>query len=351
MAMKIIIYGATGHTGRFVVRELVKCGRRPVLAGRNEGKLAELKREYPDLDVRVADLGDADGLSEALDGGRLLINCAGPFAETAPALIDAALRAKVDYVDVAAEVEANLDTFAHYLDRAREAGIRIVPAVAFFGGLADFLATAITEDWPKIDELTVAYGLDSWKPTDGTLAAGRTSRHRRNGRRIVFDNGQHHYRDGTAPTSEWSFPAPFGSQPVVGQFTAADTVLIPRHLRLGTYHGYMSTTALKDLADPNAAPPEPVDESGRSGQQFMVDVIARCGGKVRRATASGQDIYAITAPIIAAAVDQWEEASHVAPGVYAPADIFDATQLLNSLSPRHLTLEFITNGDSHADAA
>ncbi|GAB3846387.1 hypothetical protein GCM10029963_26050 [Micromonospora andamanensis] len=43
-----------------------------------------------------------------------MINCAGPFASTAAALVAAALRAGIPYVDVAAEIEANLDTFRHF---------------------------------------------------------------------------------------------------------------------------------------------------------------------------------------------------------------------------------------------
>jgi hypothetical protein len=38
-------------------------------------------------------------------------------------VIEAALRARIPYLDVAAEIEANLDTFQHYAERARGAGI------------------------------------------------------------------------------------------------------------------------------------------------------------------------------------------------------------------------------------
>ncbi|CAM5612474.1 hypothetical protein SMICM304S_01099 [Streptomyces microflavus] len=37
-------------------------------------------------------------------------------------MIEAALRAKIPYLDVAAEIEANRDTFAHFVGRARDAG-------------------------------------------------------------------------------------------------------------------------------------------------------------------------------------------------------------------------------------
>nr|BFE72403.1 hypothetical protein GCM10020092_057040 [Actinoplanes digitatis] len=123
-----------------------------------------------------------------------MINCAGPFATTAAPVIEAALRAGIPYVDVAAEIEANADTFAHFAGRARDAGALIVPAMAFFGGLGDLLATAALGDLTAADEAHVAYGLSGWHPTAGTRAAGAVSRRRRGGDRVVFTGGRLRYR-------------------------------------------------------------------------------------------------------------------------------------------------------------
>ena len=61
-----------------------------------------------------------------------------PASVEHPALvIEAALRAGIPYVDVAAEIEANVDTFTNFADRVRAAGIVLVPAMAFYGGLGD----------------------------------------------------------------------------------------------------------------------------------------------------------------------------------------------------------------------
>jgi len=48
-------------------------------------------------------------------------------------VIEAALRARIPYLDVAAEIEANIDTFELFADRAREGGIVVVHAMAFYG--------------------------------------------------------------------------------------------------------------------------------------------------------------------------------------------------------------------------
>ncbi|MFD8088102.1 saccharopine dehydrogenase NADP-binding domain-containing protein, partial [Kitasatospora sp. NPDC059722] len=163
----VTVYGAYGHTGRFVVAHLRERGFAPVLSGRDAAKLHALA-EGTGLDVRPASVDDPAALDAALAGAAAVINCAGPFASTTAPVIEAALRAGIPYVDVAAELEANLDTFADFADRARTAGATVLPAMAFYGGLGDLLATAAMADWTDADEAHVAYALSSWHPTAGT---------------------------------------------------------------------------------------------------------------------------------------------------------------------------------------
>lgn len=335
----VAVFGAYGHTGRFVVSELVRRGWRPILSGRDASKLNALGAAYPRLDIRPASVDDPDSLDRALAGAAAVINCAGPFASTSAPVIEAALRARIPYLDVAAELEANLDTFEHYAERARDAGIVIVPGMAFFGGLGDLLATAAMGDWTAADEICIAYGLSSWKPTPGTRAAGQVSRQRRDGRRLVFAKGQMAFRTDAAPIGEWQFPAPLGTQPVVGEFTMADTVTIARHLKTPEIRSYMTAVAVKDLFEPDLSPPVAVDESGRSAQTFLVDVVVRSGGNERRVSASGQDIYAISAPLVVEAASRVVSGLVNGAGVFTAGEAFDARDFLESLRGEHLALE------------
>ena len=335
----VAVFGAYGHTGRFVVSELLRRGWRPIISGRDASKLNALGAAYPGLDIRPASVDDPDSLDRALAGAAAVINCAGPFASTSAPVIEAALRARIPYLDVAAELEANLDTFKHYAERAREAGVVIVPGMAFFGGLGDLLATAAMGDWTAADEICIAYGLSSWKPTLGTRAAGQVSRQRREGRRLVFTKGQMVFRTDAAPVGEWQFPAPLGKQPVIGEFTMADTVTIARHLKTPEIRSYMTAVAVKDLLEPDASPPVAVDENGRSAQTFLVDVVVRSGGNERRASASGQDIYAISAPLVVEAVRRVVNGLVHGAGVFTAGEAFDAPDFLGSLRRQeHLAL-------------
>jgi saccharopine dehydrogenase-like NADP-dependent oxidoreductase len=235
----VLVYGAYGHTGRFVAAELRERGFEPVLSGRDAARLPA---------GRPASVDDPASLDRALDGVAAVLNCAGPFAATATPVIEAAVRAGVPYVDVAAEIEATLDTFARFADTDTV----VVPAMAFFGGLGDLLATTAMGDWAAADEVHVAYGLSSWHPTPGTRAAGRVSQERRGGRRLRYTAGGLAHHDDELPALRWPFPPPLGERTVLSGFTMADVVTIPRHLDVREVTTYMTTDAAKDLSGAKA---------------------------------------------------------------------------------------------------
>lgn len=180
----ITVFGAYGHTGRFVVSELRRRGLVPVLAGRDAAKLSAASETQPGVETRVALIDDPVTLDRALSGAAAVINCAGPFIDTAAPLVEAALRAGIPYLDVAAEQSSVLALFDRYAGAARDAGVAVIPAMAFYGGLGDLLATAAMGDWTSADEISVAVALDSWKPTRGTRLTGE----RNHGPRFIFSN-------------------------------------------------------------------------------------------------------------------------------------------------------------------
>ncbi|GHF53963.1 hypothetical protein FHX82_007187 [Amycolatopsis bartoniae] len=329
---QVAVFGAYGHTGRFVVAELRERGHVPLLLGRDGDKLRTMAG--PELEARQASSDDPASLDRALDGAAAVINCAGPFATTGAPLIEAALRAGIPYVDVAAEIEANVDTFTHFAERA--AGGMVVPAMAFFGGLGDLLVTTAMADRTAADEVHIAYGLDSWHPTAGTLAAGVVSGQRRGGRRVRYTGGRLQYHDDALPRSEWRFPAPLGPQNVLGEFTMADVVTVPSHLAVPEVRTYMTVQGAADLSAGSA--PVAVDERGRSAQTFVVDVLVRTGGAERRVSARGQDIYAVSAPLAVEAVERVLTGRTRTTGVASAGAMFDAPDFLRALSP-HLSVD------------
>ena len=330
----VAVFGAYGHTGRFVVSELRKRGFAPILSGRDPDKLAAFAATHPELDVRLASIDDPASLDRAIAGAVAVVNCAGPFLDTATPVIQAALRARIHYFDMAAEQGAAIAAFENFSELAREAGVAIVPAIAFYGGLGDLLATAAMGDWNEADEILIAVALDSWLPTLGTRLTGQ----RNTARRVVFSENKLQPLADPPPKRSWDFPPPFGTQDVVG-LPLTEIITVSRHLKSPEIHSFMNLAPLTDLRDPNTPAPTPADESGRSAQTFMTDAIVRKGGQARRATAYGRDIYAVTAPLVVEAVVRVLGMPGKVSGAVSAGEIFDARDFLGSLDPEHLTLE------------
>ncbi len=109
----------------------------------------------------MASIDDPASLDRAISGAAAVINCAGPFLDTATPVIEAALRAHIHYLDVTAEQPVAFAAFEQFADAAQDAGVVIVPALGFYGGLGDLLATAAMADWVAADEICIAVALDS----------------------------------------------------------------------------------------------------------------------------------------------------------------------------------------------
>ena len=325
---RVAVFGASGHTGRFVVSELRRRGLTPILSGRDAAKLNAVAEAHPGSEARVASVDNPASLDSAISGAAAVINCAGPFIDTAAPLIEAAIRGRIHYLDVTAEQPAALAAFERFAGAARYEGVVIAPAMAFYGGLGDLLATAAMGDWPDADEICVAVALDSWKPTRGTRLTGK----RNTGRRFVFSNGKLVFLADPAPRRKWNFPAPFGGQDVVG-LGFSEIITISRHLRTPEIHAFMNLAPITDIRNPDTPEPVAADESGRSSQTFLMEVVARRGSEGRCAMARGRDIYAVTAPIVVEAAERIIDGRFKATGVVAAGEIFDAQDFLRSLRP------------------
>jgi len=333
--VNIVVFGAYGHTGRFVVRELIERGFAPIVAGRDLEKLRKLSRDHGGLQVRVADVTIPQTLDTALTGGTAVLNCAGPFLDTAAPIIEAAIRVGLHYLDIAAEQTAVLDVFERFGKDSRVANLVVAPAMGFYGALGDLLATAALDDWQSADEVRIAVALDSWRPTRGTRLTGD----RNHGLRFILSNNKLERAQPPAGR-DWSFLPPFGRQQVV-PLSLAETILISRHLRTPDLHVFMNAAPLADLRNPNTPPPAAADDRGRSSQVFQMDVIAQRDGQTRRVVAEGRDIYATAAPIVVEATQRILGGSIRATGVVAAGEMFDARGFLRSLEAADIETKFL----------
>ena len=139
----LLIYGATGYTGRMIAKQAKDAGLNFVIAGRNKEKLDELAKT---LDVRAHAfaLDDAGALPRHLDGITVVLNCAGPFAHTSESLMRACIIQGVHYLDITAEI--NVYRLAESLhDLASTARVMLLPGVGWDVVPTDCLAVTIAE--------------------------------------------------------------------------------------------------------------------------------------------------------------------------------------------------------------
>ena len=91
----LMIYGATGYTGRMAAEHCKAAGTDLVLAGRKEPPLAEFASRLG-VRHRVFGLQGGNAIDAALSGMSAVLNCAGPYMRTAEPLMTAAIRCGVD---------------------------------------------------------------------------------------------------------------------------------------------------------------------------------------------------------------------------------------------------------------
>ena len=319
----IAVYGAAGHTGRFVVREAQRRGLPVVAVGRSAARLDEMIP--PAVPRRVAELEDPASLERAFAGCSLVINCAGPFLDTAQPVAQAALRAGCHYIDVTAEQPSAQSTFAELDAPARAAGRVVIPAAGFYGGLADLLASALASAG-GIDQVTIAIALDRWWPTDGTRKTGE----RNKAPRLVVTNGRLAALASSVGKSDWTFSAPLGNQAMV-ELPFSEIITLNHHLKAGSIRSLLNRSALDDIHDASTPPPTAADDSGRSAQRFEMVVRLVQDGVTKTAGVRGQDIYAVTAPIVIGAARLLLEPACRRSGALALAEAVDPIELLRAL--------------------
>ncbi len=151
----LLIYGAYGYTGQLIVEEAVKRGWRPVLAGRDATRLAEVA-DHHGLPHTAFELGDRDALDATLKKVDVVLHCAGPFRHTAQRMVEACLRTGTHYLDITGEIEV-LESLAAQTELFEEQGIMVLPATGFDVVPTDCLAQWLKELHPRATQLEIAF--------------------------------------------------------------------------------------------------------------------------------------------------------------------------------------------------
>jgi short subunit dehydrogenase-like uncharacterized protein len=135
----VVVYGATGFTGRLVAEYLVtrsagEDAPRWAMAGRSRAKLEEVRSSInaaSDLPLFVADAADPAALRAMAERSRVVISTVGPYQLYGSPLIEACVATGTGYVDLCGEPAWMRDMIDAHEAAARASGARIVFSCGF----------------------------------------------------------------------------------------------------------------------------------------------------------------------------------------------------------------------------
>lgn len=151
----LLIYGATGFTGRLIVEEALARGLTPVIAGRDQHAIASMAAACG-LEWRAAPLNEPGRLRSLLASTTVLLNAAGPFATTAAPLLDACVAAGTHYLDITGEA-GSIEATARWHDAAVRRGVMLMPAVGYEVVASDCLAAHVARRLPGARTLKLGW--------------------------------------------------------------------------------------------------------------------------------------------------------------------------------------------------
>ena len=153
MSDPLLIYGATGYTGRLVTDAALALGLRPVLSGRDERRVAACAAARG-LEHRAAALTDDERLTAALRDIVVVVHAAGPFSATSRPMIDACLHTGTHYLDLTGEIPV-IEGLVGMNAAARRRRIMVMPAVGFDVVPSDCLAAHVARRLPQASHLMI----------------------------------------------------------------------------------------------------------------------------------------------------------------------------------------------------
>lgn len=170
---QVVIYGASGYTGKLIAWKLATRGIAFVAAGRNRQRLEAEMAKVPELaghDYRcVAVAHERAALAELFAGKTVVINVAGPFMQIGRPVVEATLDARCHYFDTTGEADWMALLKHEFGARFAAAGRALVPANSYMWAEGN-LAAEIALETPGIDTLDIVYLADSQVSVASTLS-------------------------------------------------------------------------------------------------------------------------------------------------------------------------------------
>ena len=342
---KIVLFGATGYTGRLTAKALTARGADPMLAGRDATALAKLAADLGGARTAVAEVSDPASVRALLDRGDVLVTTVGPFLKFGEPALEAALAAGAHYFDSTGEGPFIRKVFEQDA-RARAAKSALLTAFGFDyvpGNLAGGLAL---NEAPEAVRADIGYFMSAPGTSGGTRASmigmlfergfalrgGRVVEERTGAHTHTFDIGGRPHTGVTVPGSEhFALTRAYPRLREVDVYLGVPVAAAARGMQVTTVltDALARITPVKDLAQSalsrvvKGSTGGPAPESLARTRSWAVAETSDANGRVlATATLAGADPYTFTAEILAWGAHTALDGGLRGTGALGPVDAF-----------------------------
>ena len=159
----VVVYGASGYTGRLVCEYLRELNLPFIAAGRDAKRVQAVMDRIPGIETADYEVVQVDhnveSLAKLFKGAKAVNNTVGPFIKYGPEVVEACLTAGCHYMDTTGEQDWMLDAQARWGTKFAEAGLLLSPGVAQMYTTGEIAANICLET-PGLDTLDI---LVLWK--------------------------------------------------------------------------------------------------------------------------------------------------------------------------------------------
>lgn len=156
----VVVYGASGYTGRLICEYLREYGIPFIAAGRSADKLqTAMQSNVPGIETASYEIAEVPhsvaALTELFRGASVVLNTVGPFAKFGPEVVEACLAARCHYTDTTGEQDWLITLDEQYGAQFAAAGLLLSPGLAHMYTTGEIAAQLCLET-PGLDTLDIA---------------------------------------------------------------------------------------------------------------------------------------------------------------------------------------------------
>jgi short subunit dehydrogenase-like uncharacterized protein len=176
----VVVYGASGYTGRLVCEYLREYELPFIAAGRNIDRLNEVMLKVPGIETAEYEVVQVEhtveALTELFSGAKVVCNTVGPFEYYGMEVVEASLKAGCHYIDTTGEPQFMRMARDGFSDAYKAADLALAPSVAYMYAPLDICANYCleTEGIDSLEGVASASAIPTYASTQSIFALFKT---------------------------------------------------------------------------------------------------------------------------------------------------------------------------------